>query len=179
MKPIFKVLISVSAILLLASCASRGAVEGAADVSTYPEDTYGTSGYEATDAYGTGRAGQLSGRVTGGPTASIEERVVYFDFDSAEVRADSREIVEANARYLLENSSATVVLEGHADERGTREYNIALGERRAESVRRLIIAYGVAPQQIRIVSYGEERPAVAGHDESTYAQNRRVEIVYL
>lgn len=179
MKQIFKVLAAVSVIVLLASCASRGAVEGTADAGAYPEDAYGTSGVGTTDAYGTGRAGQMRGRVTGGPTAGIEERVVYFDFDSAEIHADSRDIVEANARYLLDNPSDTVVLEGHADERGTREYNIALGERRAESVRRLMVAYGVDPQQIRIVSYGEERPAVAGHDESSYSQNRRVEIVYL
>lgn len=179
MKNLVKLLISISAGIVLASCASRGGVEGAAATDAYPQDTYGASGYETTDAYGASRAGRLSGRVTGGPSASIEERVVYFDFDSADIHADSRDVVEANARYLLENPSATIVLEGHADERGTREYNIALGERRAESVRRLMVAYGVAPQQIRIVSYGEERPAVAGYDESSYTLNRRVEIVYL
>lgn len=86
--------------------------------------------------------------------------------------------MEVQARYLIKNPAAATVLEGHADERGTREYNIALGERRANAVRQLMIAYGVSPQQIRTLSYGEERPAVDGHDESAYALNRRVEIVY-
>jgi peptidoglycan-associated lipoprotein len=86
--------------------------------------------------------------------------------------------VEANARYLVANPSAATVLEGHSDERGSREYNIGLGERRAEAVRRQMAALGVAPQQMRTVSYGEERPAVAGHDEASYTQNRRVEITY-
>ncbi len=87
-------------------------------------------------------------------------------------------IIEANARSLTGNRRIITQLEGHTDERGSREYNIALGERRANAVRQVMIAMGVSPQQIRVVSYGEERPAASGQDEQSYALNRRVEIVY-
>ena len=123
-------------------------------------------------------ADNRSGQAVGGPNSSLSGRVVYFNFDSAEIRSESRPIVEGHARYLLNDPAAAVVLEGHADERGTREYNIALGERRGEAVRRLMSAYGVASQQIQVLSYGEERPAELGHDEASYARNRRVEITY-
>jgi peptidoglycan-associated lipoprotein len=106
------------------------------------------------------------------------DRIVYFSFDSADVLPESRTIIEANARKLTKNQRTITQLEGHTDERGSREYNIALGERRANAVRQAMIAMGVTPQQIRVVSYGEERPAAAGPDEQTYALNRRVEIVY-
>ena len=85
-------------------------------------------------------------------------------------------MVEAHGRYLADNANASVTLEGHADERGSREYNIALGERRANAVRQLMTLIGANGAQIRVVSYGEERPAVDGHDESAWTQNRRVEI---
>ena len=117
---------------------------------------------------------------TQGPSGELlSKRIVYFDFDSAEVRADSQTVVAAHARYLAGAPAQKVRLEGHADERGSREYNIGLGERRAQSVRRALMLQGVAESQITTVSYGEERPAVAGSDEQAYAANRRVEIVYL
>ncbi|MFO1352352.1 MAG: OmpA family protein [Gammaproteobacteria bacterium] len=87
-------------------------------------------------------------------------------------------VIESNARYLASNPSLTATLEGHADERGTREYNIGLGDRRGEAVRRLMLAQGVSPRQLNVVSYGEERPAATGHDEASYGLNRRVEIAY-
>jgi len=117
---------------------------------------------------------------TQGPSGELlSKRIVYFDFDSAEVRADSQTVVAAHARYLAGAPAQKVRLEGHADERGSREYNIGLGERRAQSVRRALMLQGVAESQITTVSYGEERPAVAGSDEQAYSANRRVEIVYL
>src|SRR6476659_9789164 len=117
---------------------------------------------------------------TQGPSGELlSKRIVYFDFDSAEIRADSQTVVAAHARYLAGAPVQKVRLEGHADERGSREYNIGLGERRAQSVRRALMLQGVAESQITTVSYGEERPAVAGSDEQAYALNRRVEIVYL
>jgi peptidoglycan-associated lipoprotein len=94
------------------------------------------------------------------------------------IKNESKNALMAHAAYLAANSSARVVLEGHADERGTVEYNLALGERRGESVRRFLLANGAAAGQIEVVSYGEERPAVMGHDESSYEKNRRVEIKY-
>ena len=112
------------------------------------------------------------------PSSLLSRRTVYFEFDSAEIGGEAREIIEAHAGYLSVNPGATVTLEGHADERGTREYNLALGERRGESVRRLMTLLGASSPQLTVVSYGEERPAVDGHDESAWRFNRRVEIVY-
>jgi peptidoglycan-associated lipoprotein len=109
----------------------------------------------------------------------LAKRIVYFDYDRAEIRADQVELVMAHARYLASHATARVRLEGNTDERGTREYNIGLGERRAQAVRHSLLLQGVAESQVTTVSYGAERPAVAGSDESAWAQNRRVEIVYL
>ncbi len=141
---------------------------------TYPYDRGNNLGGQALG----GQTGGQVGQVVGGPSASLTDRTVYFDFDSAEIRPESRSVVEAHARYLGSDPAAATVLEGHADERGTREYNIALGERRGEAVRRLMSAYGVSFQQIRVLSYGEERPSELGHDETSYTRNRRVEITY-
>ena len=112
------------------------------------------------------------------PNSLLSQRVVYFEFDSAEVRDEDLSIIEAHARYLLNTPSAGILLEGHADERGAREYNVALGERRALSVTQIMQLLGVPSSQIRTVSYGEERPAVDGSNEVSWQQNRRVELVY-
>ena len=121
--------------------------------------------------------------VEGSPLADVAGAdlplVIYFDFDSSEVHPDDRVVVEAHAQFLFRDANAQVVLEGHADERGSREYNVALGERRANSVRDMLRLLGVADQQIRAVSYGEERPAVTGQDEGSWSRNRRVEFAYV
>jgi peptidoglycan-associated lipoprotein len=106
------------------------------------------------------------------------KHIVYFDFDSSEIPQAYLGVVSANAAYLVKYPTARVRLEGHTDERGSREYNIGLGERRAQTVRRALMAQGVADGQIVTVSYGEERPAVPGNDEAAFAQNRRVEFAY-
>src|SRR6184192_2744894 len=108
-----------------------------------------------------------------GPQAGLlATRLVYFDFDSAEIKGAGTDVVAAHP-------ATRVRLEGHTDERGSREYNIGLGERRAQSVRRALLLQGATDTQISTVSYGEERPAAPGHDEAAWAKNRRVEIVYL
>ena len=104
--------------------------------------------------------------------------IIYFDYDRAEIKPEFVPIVTAHAKYLNTNSGNKIRLEGHSDERGSREYNIGLGERRAQAVRRALMLQGVTEAQITTVSYGEERPAVQGSDESAYAKNRRVELVY-
>jgi peptidoglycan-associated lipoprotein len=106
------------------------------------------------------------------------KNIIYFDYDSAGIPQEYLPVVAANAAYLVKYPTVRVRLEGNTDERGTREYNIGLGERRAQVVRNALLAQGVATAQITTVSYGEERPAVEGHDEAAYAQNRRVEFVY-
>jgi peptidoglycan-associated lipoprotein len=105
-------------------------------------------------------------------------RVVYFDYDSFEVRAEYAATLEANARYLKTNSGRKIALEGHTDERGGREYNLALGQKRAEAVRRSLSLMGVSESQMEPVSFGEEKPAALGMDEESYAKNRRVELTY-
>lgn len=108
--------------------------------------------------------------------AALNTTVFYFDFDVAEFQPADRETLIAHARNLAANPNRRVRLEGHADERGTREYNLALGERRANSIRDFLIVNGASRAQLETVSYGEERPAVNGQAESAYSQNRRVEI---
>ena len=108
----------------------------------------------------------------------LGQRVVYFDFDSSNLTPEAQRVVEAHAQYLTSNPGMAVVHEGHADERGTREYNLALGERRSNAVSQIFQAMGVAPDAIRTISYGEERPISMGQDESAWSLNRRVEILY-
>lgn len=108
----------------------------------------------------------------------LSKRIIYFDFDKSDVKAEYRSIVAAHAAYMSSNSSARVTLEGHADERGTREYNLGLGERRGNSVTGLLSAGGARGGQLDVVSYGEERPVCRVSNEDCWWQNRRVEIVY-
>jgi peptidoglycan-associated lipoprotein len=195
-----RTLIAAASLALLASCASTGenTEENAQDATTQPQGVeqqaagqaeaysypYGQapSNYDAYDTSGGGTAnyaggGQPAKGSTGGNMVSAD-RIIYFEYDSSNIRAESRPVIEANARALAGNSRAVTQLEGHTDERGSREYNIALGERRANAVRQVMVAMGVSPQQIRVMSYGEERPAASGQDEQSYALNRRVEILY-
>ena len=112
------------------------------------------------------------------PESLLSKRVIYFDFDKSTVRPEFRGIVGAHAAYLAAHGSARVTLEGHADERGTREYNLGLGERRGNAVSGLMSAQGGRGDQLTVVSYGEERPTCRVSDEDCWAMNRRVEIVY-
>lgn len=105
-------------------------------------------------------------------------RIVYFDFDSYSVKAEAQPQIEAHAKFIKGNPNAKVQLEGHTDERGGREYNLALGQKRAEAVRRSLGLMGVNDSQMEAVSYGKEKPASEGHSEDAYAQNRRVELSY-
>lgn len=112
------------------------------------------------------------------PESLLSVRIIYFDYDSSTVVSQFEEIIQAHAAFLQANSGVVATLEGHADERGSREYNLALGERRAQAVKQRLVVLGAAPDQIRTVSYGEERPADPGHDEQAWSLNRRVEFVY-
>ena len=105
-------------------------------------------------------------------------RVIYFDYDNATVSSEFRQVLEAHAAYLIDNFAARVVLEGHTDERGTREYNLALGENRALSVKRQLSIMGVRDAQMDLVSFGEERPEMLGQGEEVFSLNRRVELIY-
>jgi len=134
----------------------------------------GTSGVTGTPAGGAGAMSPLKD-----PKSILSKRTIYFDFDSFVVKDEFRPLVEAHAKYLQANRGARVTLQGHADERGSREYNIALGQKRADAVKQLMMLLGAGEAQIETVSFGEEKPKVEGHDEGAWAQNRRVEIVYV
>jgi peptidoglycan-associated lipoprotein len=149
-----------------------------------PQSAVGGAGPEASGAGANGAAAAGGANAaddeTAGPQGGLlVKRVIYFDFDSSEIKGDGTDIVGAHAKYLANNPTARVRLEGHTDDRGSREYNIGLGERRAQSVRRALLLQGATEAQLSTVSYGDERPAVAGHDEAAWSKNRRVEIVYL
>lgn len=139
------------------------------------------SGIDATtrrtqelEAEARARAAAAEARIA---AAALNTTVFYFDFDVSEFRAADRDVLTYHARDLAANSNKRIRLEGHADERGTREYNLALGERRAEGILNYLIVNGAARSQIEVVSYGEERPADRGTNDRAYQQNRRVEIV--
>jgi len=112
------------------------------------------------------------------PESLLSQRVVYFDYDQATIRSEFRETLSLHARYLQENPSARMTVEGHADERGSREYNLALGEKRGYAVANLLRAQGAAVGQVTVVSYGEERPAEDCSNDSCWSKNRRGVIVY-
>jgi peptidoglycan-associated lipoprotein len=172
------VAVAGSLLLALSGCAGKSAVKAPPPVASA-----GTGTSAATDA-GTGvaAAGADNTGATGGSAASAPAgvaRLVYFDFDSSEIRPEFVPVIAAHARAIAANASIHVRLEGHTDERGSPEYNIGLGERRAQNVRRALLLQGVAESQVVTVSYGEERPAVTGQTEEAWAKNRRVEFVYL
>jgi len=112
------------------------------------------------------------------PNSVLATKIIYFKFDSDEINGESQELIAHHGKYLASNPDVSMRLEGHADERGTPEYNIALANRRAQSVRRLILFQGANADQIKVISYGEEKPVSLGHDEESWSMNRRVEIVY-
>lgn len=140
------------------------------------DTTYGSSSDATTDGMGDGGMGD--GEFLDDPTAGELGMVIYFDFDSSEVRAQDQDLVSRHAMQISNNVNRRVRLEGHADERGSREYNIGLGERRSQAVRQMLMIQGVSASQISTVSFGEERPAAFGSSEMDYAQNRRVEFKY-
>ena len=157
--------------LLLTACASKG------DVSE--GDSSASEGYSSEDSRAVGGVGVSGESLNSQANAALlETTVFYFEFDQSTLKEEGKNALKAHAAYLASSASARIVLEGHADERGTVEYNLALGERRAMTVRRFLLANGAKAEQVQVVSYGEERPAVSGSSESAYSKNRRVEVKY-
>ena len=171
------------AALLFAGCSSTPTQHDAVEVSDHStvaddEEQFMDSSDEAADTMGAMDGGEWSGSPLENPDSLLSTKVIYFDLDQSDIKSEFREVIRAHADYLATTPSAQVLLEGHGDERGTREYNLALGERRAKSVRMLLTAEGAPADQITIISYGEERAASDLHDESGWVLNRRVELVY-
>ena len=176
-----KALIGIGMMVLLASCASKDPattvkVEDRAPVSSTGTTGAPTTGTTQTTPPLTGTQGNVN--VLTNPNSILSKRVVYFDFDTDAVKPEFASLIQAHASYLAQNRNRKVRLEGHADERGSREYNMALGQRRANAVGKATTALGVGNERIETISFGEDKPKGNGHDEASWAQNRRVEIVY-
>ena len=167
-------------VLGLAACSKPKQVQPDTSATTTPasETTGASTSGLGTDA---GAAAAASGAMSDAQKQALaalqSSNVVYFEYDSSEIKPEYDAVVTAHAAYLAQYKAARVRLEGHTDERGSREYNIGLGERRAQTVRRALLLQGVQEGQITTVSYGEERPVAEGSDEPAYARNRRVELV--
>lgn len=184
-------------VAFLSACSKPYAGDGQGQTAS-DDPMYGTTTYDGASPYGQtstgigdyGYAGNSAstadyysapsyGRdVVGGPSSTDKDRIIYFAFDSYNLDARSEAVIYAHAQYLARNPQTMVVLEGHTDERGSRDYNLGLGERRSYAVREVLQRAGVSARQMRVLSYGEERPAVWGSNEDSYARNRRVVIVY-
>ena len=158
--------------LALTACGGSSAIRGDSSGDSKSADTLG-SGTETGAGGGKGADGKM---VMSGERP--EKMRVYFDFDSSAIDSDSRRLIEEHAAYLAAHPDIKVNLTGHADERGTREYNLALGEQRDASVERMLQVLGISSDRITMISYGEERPLAMGHDETSWRVNRRVEFIY-
>ncbi len=170
-----RLLIGLSLALLLSACASKDPVkETKIEDRTPPKTTASTTTPPSTQ----GTQGQQSINPLKDPNNPLSKRVIYFEYDKDAVKPEYTSLVQAHASYLGQNRNRKVRLEGHADERGSREYNMALGQRRADAVRKATAVLGVGNERVETISFGEDKPKSSGHDEAAWAQNRRVEILY-
>ena len=174
----YQLMIVIAAALALAACAQPEKDTAEGDAAEVVDQSTGATTDDSASTQGVTGGTGFAGSPLDDPENPLYQRIVYFDFDSSEISGEDRSIIEAHSQWLAEHPGATVTLEGHADERGTREYNIGLGDRRSNTVRQLMALLGASGSQLRMISYGEERPAVEGHDESAWRFNRRVEIIY-
>ena len=177
------VLLAFAGLLALGGCGGDEAVkpESGQTESTQGADTSGAGAQTPQGTVDDSKAGPggADGDTAGGTDgAASAERRVHFGFDSDSIDGENRAIVEANAAYMKANPNMRATLEGHSDERGTRDYNLGLGERRAQAVARMLGVLGVPASRVKVTSYGEEKPLVEGSNENAWAQNRRVEIIY-
>lgn len=185
MKPIRYWLIPLALTALLAGCATTDdAIDDAEmaeiDQAAAAEAETGGDGANSNgaDAAGATDATGVSGEPLEDPDSPLSDRVIYFEYDSSTLSDEAMTLIEAHGEYLADNGNRQMLVEGHTDERGAREYNLALGERRAESVKQALLIAGADEEQIEIVSYGEESPAVSGSGESVWSENRRAALVY-
>ncbi|NKB63340.1 MAG: peptidoglycan-associated lipoprotein Pal [Gammaproteobacteria bacterium] len=175
---LYLILLIVS--VAVSACGGRKTVDNNIEVepvggTIQTDESVSTSGLGADSTVGAGLDGTIGQSANADP---LSKRVIYFDYDSSVLTLEGEAIVQAHARYLNSVPGVGIILEGHADERGTREYNLALGEDRAKAVANIFQALGVSSNRIQTVSYGEERPVALSSDESAWSLNRRVEILY-
>jgi len=185
MRPVTKLVVAVLPVLLMVGCGSTEVKEENIDSGEAVLVFGGASMSDASEGVPLGE-GAIVGDAE--PVAVVEaasanddllsERKIYFDFDLSEIGDEYRDVLTAHASYLAANPDASIVIEGHTDERGTREYNVALGESRAYIVSQFLALQGASSDQLRIVSFGEERADVEGHDDSAWKWNRRAVLIY-
>lgn len=172
-------LVAAAAMLaLITGCATQ---QGGVGSEPAPVEERAATGAEANGGAQAGGASEAGGYTSADlddPASLLSQRVVYFAFDSNDISPDAAAVLEAHSRYLAAHPEVRVSVEGHTDERGSQEYNLALGERRAEAVKRVLLLNGALANQIQSVSFGEEKPAMEGSNEEAWAQNRRAELVY-
>lgn len=168
------IILSSLLIGLLAACSSTPLKEEKAPVS----ESSARPARPGGDSTATTPTTPLGVNALKDPNNILSKRSVYFDFDSALVRDEFKPLVQAHARYLVEHPSTRLTVQGHTDERGSAEYNLALGQRRSDSVKQAMNVLGASDKQIDTVSFGKEKPKALGHDEDSWAQNRRTDIVY-
>lgn len=179
--------LALAAAVLVAGCSSGVDLEGKAPVedgtaTAIPTQNLGINGGAGTRSGNAGVSGvagvnlSQSGADAAGPVGI--SRLVYFDYDSYAIKPDFQSLIDTHASFIKSNKARTVMIEGHTDERGGREYNLALGQKRAEAVRRALGLLGVPDSQMEAVSFGKEKPAAMGHNEDAHAQNRRAELSY-
>ncbi len=179
MRKILSLLLVVT-VLGLAACAHKPPKDTGQNAASQVPNAALANGAGANGAAGGAGAGAGTGEDVAGPQEGIlAQRTIYFGFDSSDISAEGMALLTAHAHYLVSHPTMHVRLEGNTDERGSREYNIGLGERRAQAVRRAMLLQGVAEAQLSTVSYGAERPQVDGHDETAWGKNRRVVVNYV
>jgi peptidoglycan-associated lipoprotein len=182
-----KWIIGAFVVAAIAGCSSTGTQDAAPveDKSAATTDTAApatgatTSGVTTSGVTGAaGTAAATSAAALKDPSNILSKRSIYFDYDQFTIKDEFKPMIEAHAKYLQANRAARATLQGHTDERGTREYNIALGQKRADAVKKLMILLGANEIQIETVSFGKEKPRREGHDEASWAENRRVDILH-
>ena len=181
----YKLIVAAFAALMIVGCTSTPTTDTTAPVEDKSGATTTTPGASTSGAGTGGVTGSQAG--TGArsgvnplrdPSSPLSKRSVFFDFDSFVVKDEYKPTIEAHARYLQQNRGQRMTIQGNTDERGSREYNIALGQKRADAVKRMMTLLGAQDSQIETVSFGKEKPRREGHDETSWAENRRVDIVH-
>ena len=184
MKILRQLLMVAGCALVLGACSSAVKLDEPAPIDDR-NAAGASSGAGAAAGSDSGASGRQVAQVNVGardplndPNSPLSRRSIYFDFDSFTIKDEFRPVVEAHARFLVANKGRKVVVQGNTDERGSREYNLALGQKRSEAVRRALISLGVADAQIEAVSFGEEKPKATATDETAFAENRRADLAY-